>query len=129
MFCNKDTKGDPITALFTSNFNLCMEACSSWNRYVREQDRGNDQKCRAVTFVPSWSNIATSLKNKLSGDCYLKRAPQSRANLPNQKETELHSAIIEDIDDDNDDKKTPTQTPKSSSSSPASKETGSPKLI
>ena len=126
MFCNQDTKEDPITALFVADFNLCMEACSSWNRYVREQPARKEKKCKAVTFIPSWSNTAKSLKAELPGDCYLKPPPQSRSNLQKQGDIELHSAIIEDLDDDND---TPTQTPKSSSSSQASKETGSPKLI
>jgi hypothetical protein len=115
MFCNRDTKHDPLTSVFVDDFSLCMESCASWNRY------NSGKKCKAVTFVPSWRNYSMALGYDAPGDCYLKPGPQTRNSMNPQRDTELHSALL--LDEENKDDE-PSETPQSK----APKQTESAKL-
>ncbi|UKZ96791.1 uncharacterized protein TrAFT101_011567 [Trichoderma asperellum] len=92
MYCDKDTKsGSPVFSVFAGNFNGCMDACAGWNTYNTTKG-----KCVGVSFIPEWSVLATALAGHAPGDCYLKPAPLSKANLtaPNIGGGEIHSALL-----------------------------------
>ncbi|KAL6890909.1 hypothetical protein GGI43DRAFT_387363 [Trichoderma evansii] len=92
MICDKDTNSlSPVYSLFAGNFNGCMDACAGWNFYNTTKG-----KCVGVSFIPSWSVLATALAGNAPGDCYLKPAPLSKANLtdPNIGGGEIHTALL-----------------------------------
>ncbi|KAK1237907.1 hypothetical protein MKX08_002486 [Trichoderma sp. CBMAI-0020] len=92
MYCNKDTHSlSPVYSLFANNFNGCMDACAGWNHYNTTKG-----KCVGISFIPSWSVLATALQGGAPGDCYLKPAPLTTANLtdPNIGGGEVHTALL-----------------------------------
>ncbi|KAL7791880.1 hypothetical protein V8C37DRAFT_402747 [Trichoderma ceciliae] len=91
--CNKDTINAPLFSIFAPNFNGCMDACAAWNTAY---SKTTTNTCVAVSFVPSWSVVATALAGHAPGDCYLKPGPQTSKNLttPNIGGGEVHAAIL-----------------------------------
>ncbi|KAL6407278.1 hypothetical protein AUP68_10107 [Ilyonectria robusta] len=90
MYCNRDAANAPLFSLFTGNFDGCMEACTAWNNF----NSTNANTCRAVSFIPLWTNITVARNGNAAGDCFLKPKPQRKADLttPNIG-TECHAAI------------------------------------
>ncbi|VUC31405.1 unnamed protein product [Clonostachys rosea] len=93
MYCNKDSPEGPIFSLFSGSFNSCMEACTTWNKYLDEKNY-TSKACTTATYIPYWTNILMALGNSAPGDCYLKAGT---ANLKNFTSTgpdmEVHVAI------------------------------------
>lgn len=90
MYCNRDAPNAPLFSLFTGNFDGCMEACTAWNNFNSTESNA----CRAVSFIPLWTNITVARNGNAAGDCFLKPKPQRKADLttPNIG-TECHAAI------------------------------------
>ncbi|KAJ2906344.1 hypothetical protein MKZ38_002060 [Zalerion maritima] len=89
MYCNSDTPLGPLMALFTANFNTCMDACASYTDYL-------NVTCAAVSFVPEWNNITTAVDGSAPGSCYLKPGPQNTTALTDSSWIEVHAAILDD---------------------------------
>ncbi|KAI9167141.1 Homeobox protein 4 [Paramyrothecium foliicola] len=97
MFCNSDTVAgsNPLLSVFAGNFDMCMEACASWNNNIVVNNITADN-CRGVSFIPNWFNISEAAISKAPGNCYLKPGPLNRTSLERPGGTvEVHSALLE----------------------------------
>lgn len=104
MACNKDTIHAPLMGLFVSNFQTCMDACSSYSRSVPNSFGGAtgnvNATCGAVSFIPLWTVQDKALAGGAPGNCYLKPGPMGLADLKTANiGTECHSAVLVDAGD------------------------------
>lgn len=93
--CNKDAKGGPLMALFSSNFDTCMDQCASYNQYLPNLFGSNNTNttCGGVSFIPLWTPKAEALKGGAPGNCYLKPTQTGDLTDPNIG-TECHAAVL-----------------------------------
>ncbi|KAM7206891.1 hypothetical protein V8F20_002597 [Naviculisporaceae sp. PSN 640] len=100
MACGKDTIHDPLLGLFVSNFQTCMDACTSYSKYVPgtfDLPRNVNSTCGAVSFIPLWTNREMAFEGGAPGNCYLKPGPMVLADLRTANiGTECHSAVLVD---------------------------------
>lgn len=87
MYCERNAPGDTLLAVFNSDFNGCMESCTSWNNY-----NATEKACEGVSFIPYWADIGNGAKDQAPGSCYLKPGPQSSGSLTDG--VDCHAAIL-----------------------------------
>ncbi|KAK3398644.1 hypothetical protein B0T20DRAFT_453367 [Sordaria brevicollis] len=101
IYCSSDYWRDPnkkhdLAAIFTPDFEGCMEACASWTRYVvpKGDSKNATWNCEAVSFIPDWTNRSVAKAGGASGNCYLKPGPVSLDKLGNNTlKIDVHAAL------------------------------------
>lgn len=101
IYCSSDykrdtTKKSDLAAIFTADFEGCMDACASWTKYVVPKTDSKDPNwnCEAVSFIPAWTNRSTAEAGGASGNCYLKAGPVSIDKLRNNTiNVDVHAAL------------------------------------
>lgn len=91
---NRDTTNSiNLVAIFTADFEACMDACASWTKYVVPKSNSKDPgwDCGAVSFIPAWVNRSTAEAGRYTGNCYLKTGPASIGKL--EKNSNVHAAL------------------------------------
>ncbi|EAA32557.2 hypothetical protein GE21DRAFT_6674 [Neurospora crassa] len=98
IYCFRDYNRDTtnrinLVAIFTADFEACMDACASWTKYVVPKSRSNDPgwNCEAVSFIPAWVNRSIAEAGGYTGNCYLKTGPASIGKL--EKNSNVHAAL------------------------------------
>ncbi|KAJ4300409.1 hypothetical protein N0V88_003083 [Collariella sp. IMI 366227] len=89
-YCNKDTPHAPLIALFTADFDTCMDACAAYTQFVSDPsvDTGGLNR-----FIPSWTNKTAATVAKAPGNCYLKAGPLNKTSLTTPTLV-CHSALL-----------------------------------
>jgi hypothetical protein len=90
IFCDLDTSIPDLLWIITPTFQLCIEACSSWNNQGRTTGKAATS-CAGVAFVPSWRNGDAE---GTPADCFLKPS-MTVAQLAPNKYWEAHVAMKE----------------------------------
>lgn len=82
-------------ALFSSDFDTCMDHCASYNQYLPNLFGSNNTNttCGGVSFIPLWTPKAEALKGGAPGNCYLKPTQTADLSTPNIG-TECHAAVL-----------------------------------
>ncbi|KAK3956225.1 hypothetical protein QBC32DRAFT_157043 [Pseudoneurospora amorphoporcata] len=101
IYCSSDyardtTKKNDSIAIFTADFEGCMDACAAWTKYVvpKADSKDANWNCEAVSFIPAWTNRATAEAGGSSGNCYLKPGPVSIDKLRNNTiNVDVHAAL------------------------------------
>lgn len=101
IYCSSDyardtTKTKDLAAIFTPDFEGCMDACASWTKYVvpKADSKNSTWNCEAVSFIPAWTNRSTAEAGGASGNCYLKPGPVSIDKLGNNTlKINVHAAL------------------------------------
>jgi hypothetical protein len=100
VYCNMDTPHAPILSLFAPDFDTCMDACTSYTKYISLDFRhsfsnATNATCDGVSFIPYWTSKKSALAGNAPGNCYLKPGPLSLQMLKIPKiSTECHSALV-----------------------------------
>jgi type II secretory pathway pseudopilin PulG len=94
VYCKVDAGGTLLYTVTVANFELCMDACASWNHWA---DRNNHTQCDAAAFIPKWVDLDQQARDNARGSCYLKR------DTPSQQEDyndDVHSGVLVVDDED-----------------------------
>ncbi|EGO59933.1 hypothetical protein NEUTE1DRAFT_145816 [Neurospora tetrasperma FGSC 2508] len=98
IYCFRDYNRDTtnrinLVAIFTADFEACMDACASWTKYVVPKSNSKDPgwNCEAVSFIPAWVNRSIAEAGGYTGNCYLKTGPASIGKL--EKNSNVHAAL------------------------------------
>lgn len=101
IYCSRDyardtSKKNDSIAIFTADFEGCMDACAAWTKYVvpKHDSKDPNWNCEAVSFIPAWTNRSAAAAGGASGNCYLKPGPVSIDKLRNNTiNVDVHAAL------------------------------------
>ncbi|TLS29712.1 hypothetical protein PpBr36_01247, partial [Pyricularia pennisetigena] len=95
MRCDKDVDAPVLMSLFASDFNNCMDSCSSWTMYApRMFGKNENTTCTGVSFIPLWTTKPNALKGGAPGNCYLKKNATTSSFQTANAGTPVHGAVV-----------------------------------
>ncbi|KAI6376159.1 hypothetical protein MCOR25_002797 [Pyricularia grisea] len=95
MRCGKDVNAPVLMSLLVSDFNTCMDSCSSWSMYApRMFGKSENTTCTGVSFIPLWTAKSDALKGGAPGNCYLKKNASTSSFQTGNIGTPVHGAVV-----------------------------------